>query len=105
MVEIVRGLLLFNTAVAVPPVIGIGLILASVLLAYIPMTHMGHFIAKYFTFHAVRWDDAPNRGRIQARIAEYLAYKPTWSAAHMGADGQRTWAEIAVLDPTREVRK
>ena len=28
-------------------------------LAYIPLTHMSHFVGKYFTYHAVRWDDAP----------------------------------------------
>jgi hypothetical protein len=50
----------------------------------------------------VRWDDAPNRGEasLQAKIAEYLTYRPTWSAPHVGADGKATWAEVATKNPT-----
>lgn len=107
MVQIVRGLLLFDTSVNVPGILGVGLILAAVLIAYIPNTHMAHYIAKYFTYHSVRWDDTPNtRGsRIEGRFAEYLQYRPTWSAPHLGADGKRTWAEIATSNPSEEVRR
>ena len=35
--------------------------LSALLAAYIPFTHMSHFVGKYFTYHAVRWDDAANR--------------------------------------------
>jgi nitrate reductase gamma subunit len=99
--KIVRGVLTFDTAVSVPPLFAVGLILGAALMAYIPLTHMSHFIAKYFTYHNVRWDDAPNLkgGRIEAKLAEYLAYRPNWSAAHMGADGTRTWVDIATTNP------
>jgi hypothetical protein len=56
-------------------------------------------VAKYFTYHAVRWDDAPNTGRIAGTMAEYLRYRPTWSARHVGADGTKTWAEVATTPP------
>ena len=77
--------------------------LGMLLLAYIPMTHMAHFIAKYFTYHRVRWDERANvpGGTIEKHMAEYLMYRPTWSASHVGADGQRTWAEVATTNPTR----
>ena len=99
--QIARGVLSFNTAVSVPPLLGAGLMLGAILMAYIPLTHMSHFIAKYFTYHNIRWDDAPNlRGsRIEAKLAEYLAYRPNWSAAHMGADGTKTWVDIATTNP------
>jgi nitrate reductase gamma subunit len=98
---IARGLLTWNTSVAIPPVFGVGLLLAAVLIAYIPLTHMSHFIAKYFTYHNVRWDDTPNmRGSaIEAKIAQYLTYRPTWSAAHVGADGKKNWVDIATTNP------
>ena len=82
-------------------------VVTSLLVAYIPFTHMAHFIAKYFTWHAVRWDDRRNeRGSaMEGKVAASLDYKPTWSAPHVGADGQRTWAEIATTNPTREARK
>ncbi len=105
--EFARGGLHFDRAVRIAPVFGAGLILASLLVAYIPFTHMAHFIAKYFTWHAVRWDDRRNeRGSaIETNVAASLGYRPTWSAPHVGADGRRTWAEIATTSPTEETRK
>jgi nitrate reductase gamma subunit len=99
--QIAQGILTFNTAVSVPPLFGAGLILGAVLMAYIPLTHMSHFIAKYFLYHNIRWDDAPNMrgGSMEAKLAQYLAYRPTWSAAHMGADGTKTWVDIATTNP------
>ena len=104
---LLRGLLRFDTSVAVGGVFGAGLVLASALAAYIPFTHMAHFIAKYFTYHAVRWDDRVNLrgGGMEATLAEYLTYRPNWAAAHMGADGKKNWAEIVTTNPAQEVRK
>ena len=73
---------------------GVGVALSSVLAAYIPFTHMSHFIAKYFTYHDVRWDDRPNvrGGSIESTVAEYLTYRPTWSAAHVARRRQKELA-------------
>jgi nitrate reductase gamma subunit len=101
-----RALLRFDTSVHVPALLGTGLILASALVAYIPLTHMSHFIAKYFTYHAVRWDDRPaaDTRAMARRIAACLATRPSWSAPHVGADGTRTWVEIALENPTEGAR-
>jgi nitrate reductase gamma subunit len=90
----------FDTTLQLPGVLTAGLAAGVVLLAYIPMTHMSHFIAKYFTYHSVRWDERANvaGGSVEKRMAEYLMYRPTWSAKHIGAEG-RTWAEIATTNP------
>ena len=105
--ECIRALVRFDTSVRVGRGFGAGLILSSILLAYIPFTHMAHFIAKYFTYHRVRWDDRPNvrGGTIESRVAGHLARRPTWSAAHIGADGEKTWAQLATANPAAEVRK
>jgi len=105
--EFARGIVHFDRSVNISPVFAAGLILTSALVAYIPFTHMAHFIAKYFTWHAVRWDDRRNErgGAIESQIPVALGYKPTWSAPHVGADGNRTWAEIATTNPTREAKK
>jgi nitrate reductase gamma subunit len=105
--EVARGLLRFDLSVPVSGVFGLGLVVSSALVAYIPFTHMAHFIAKYFTYHAVRWDDRVNvrGGSIEARVAKSLAYRPTWSAAHVGADGKKNWVEVATTNPAQEVRK
>jgi nitrate reductase gamma subunit len=105
--ELAIGILRFDTSLQIPGLLAAGLVAASLLAAYIPMTHMAHFIAKYFTYHMVRWDDRANeRGsHLEKKFAEYLTYRPTWAARHVGADGQRTWAEVATANPNEWVKK
>lgn len=105
--QFARGAFRFDRGMQVSPLFGAGMILASALTAYIPFTHMAHFIAKYFAWHSVRWDDRRNeRGsQVEAKVAANLGFKPTWSAEHVGADGERTWAEVASANPKQEVRK
>jgi nitrate reductase gamma subunit len=102
-----RGVLSFDTTLRFPPMLAMGLAMGALLTAYIPMTHMSHFIAKYFTYHAVRWDDRPSRrgSVLEKRVAEYLTYRPRWAAPHVGADGTKTWADIAMSNPARGVKK
>ncbi len=101
------GLLTFDLSLRLPALLAAGLLASALLAAYVPLTHMSHFIAKYFTYHKVLWDDAPNRGpgSLEAKMAEYLTYRPTWSASHLGADGTKTWAQVAADRPALEVKK
>jgi len=101
-IGIALGLLTWDTTVRIPALLAAGLVLTGLLTAYIPFTHMSHFVGKYFTYHAVRWDDATNRrgGAIERTLVEYLTYRPTWRARHMTADGSRTWAEIVTTNPS-----
>ncbi len=62
-----RALLTFDSTLRLPAATSAGLILGSVILGYIPYTHMAHFVAKYFTYHTVRWDDTPNNQRTSRR--------------------------------------
>ena len=100
---IVVGLLTWNTAIQIPGLLAAGLLLSAWLAAYIPFTHMSHFVGKYFTYHAVRWDDRVNRrgGAIERTLAEYLTFRPTWAAPHVTADGVRTWADVVTTNPTK----
>ncbi len=102
-----RGLLTFDTSVAPSGLFEASLVMGALLTAYIPMTHMAHFIAKYFTYHAVRWDDEPNRvaSGMEKRLTAYLNYRPTWAAAHLGANGRATWSEIATTNPAQGGKK
>ena len=104
---IVMGVLSWDSTVAVSPLLGAGLVLTSALAAYIPLTHMSHFIAKYFTYHAVRWDDAPlgRDPKIAAQLAEYLTYRPTWTAGHIRTKEGSTWAEVVTTNPAGEGRR
>jgi len=75
----------------------------SLLCAYIPLTHMSHFIGKYFAYHDIRWDDAPTlRGARREATIEGLLKRPvSWGAPHIQGNGDRTWADLASEeDPT-----
>ena len=78
-------------------------LLLSLLVAYIPLTHMSHFVGKYFAYHAIRWNDTPNLkgGPQEKTIHELLSRPVSWAAPHIGADGKTTWADVA----TKEVEK
>ncbi len=79
-------------------------VLMAFTVAYIPLTHMSHFIGKYFAYHAIRWNDEPNLpgGRQEKKIQEMLGKPVTWSAPHIRGGGTRTWAEVATEDMEKE---
>jgi nitrate reductase gamma subunit len=89
--------LLEETEALASPVMALEILLISLLIAYIPLTHMSHFFTKWFTWHKIRWDDEPNRvgSWIEKRIQEALNYPVSWSAEHIHADGKKTWADLA----------
>jgi len=70
--------------------------LLGAFLAYLPWSHMTHMFAKYFTWHSVRWDDAPNLGGevYQAKVEKLLMLPVSWSAPHIRGDGKKTWADV-----------
>lgn len=82
---------------------GLTATLMALLVAYIPLTHMSHFIGKYFAYHGIRWNDTPNlRGsREEAEVNAMLKRPVTWAAAHIRGDGKKTWAEAC----TEEIKK
>jgi nitrate reductase gamma subunit len=79
----------------------LAIVLASLVVAYVPLTHMSHMFMKYFIYHSIRWEDTPNLkgGQIEAAILRNLGFKPTWAAPHIGADGEKTWGDIAAARP------
>ena len=79
----------------------LSIVLGSLIIAYLPLTHMSHMFMKYFLYHSVRWEDTPNLkgGKMEAAILQNLGFKPTWASPHIGADGEKTWGEIATSGP------
>ena len=60
--DFIYNLLTFNplvieTGPAAPS--GMYMLFGFFVLIWIPMTHMGHLIFKYFTYHDIRWGDTP----------------------------------------------
>jgi hypothetical protein len=64
---------------------------------------MMHPVAKYFTYHQVRWDDRPmESGSSMEREVQSLLQQPvTWAAPHVGADGTKSWVDIASGETSR----
>ncbi len=85
------------------PLTILSILAVSLLIAYIPLTHMSHFFVKWFTWHKIRWDDEVNvrGGRIEKMIEKALQYPVSWSADHVQGNGKKTWAEVA----TEEIPK
>jgi len=81
--------------------LSISVVLLSFLVAYIPTTHMSHFVGKYFAFHSIRWKDDPNLpgGDEEETIHELLNQPISWSAPHIRGDGKKTWLEAATEEP------
>lgn len=79
----------------------------SLLLFYIPLTHMSHFVGKYFAYHSIRWNDNPNLpgGKEERTINALLNMPITWAAPHIKADGKKTWAEVATEIPVEDQKK
>jgi nitrate reductase gamma subunit len=92
----------FGGEIATP--LAIHLIVAGVFLAWLPFTQMMHFVAKYFTYHEVRWDDKPLEvgGRMESEIQELLKQPVNWAGPHVGADGRKNWVDIATSSPAGE---
>ena len=93
----VQGLITFNAPAVGSGLVGLEIVVLSLLLAYVPLTHMSHFFIKWFTYHDIRWEDTPNLpgSKVEARILNALKYPVTWSAPHLAADGKKNWADIA----------
>ena len=100
----VHSLLTFSVSAPVgSAAVALEFLLFSLLLAYVPLTHMSHFFTKYYFYHKIRWEDEPNfkGSRLEKQIQEALAFPVSWAAPHLKADGKKNWADIA----TEEVDK
>jgi nitrate reductase gamma subunit len=95
--DFARGLLTASLPPAIPGIVSAHFICAFVFLAYLPFTQMMHFVAKYFTYHEVRWDDEPviPGSKLDRELKELLAQPVSWAAPHVRADGKKTWVDIA----------
>ncbi|MFC1964758.1 respiratory nitrate reductase subunit gamma, partial [Chloroflexota bacterium] len=102
----VKSLVTFGSAGSIEPVTTIHIMLLLLIAAYIPFTNMMHFFAKTFTFHAVRWDDAPNlRGsKLEKGLGPLVNQPISWAAPHIRSIER--WSDIvhetAIPETTEE---
>jgi len=104
----VGGLLTASLPAGTPGILGGHMLAALVFLAYLPFTQMMHFVAKYFTYHEVRWDDEPVEAgsKLDRELKKLLTQPVTWAAPHIRADGKKNWVDIATdIGKHEEVKK
>jgi nitrate reductase gamma subunit len=83
--EVAAGILCLKGAVLAPLII-VHLFLLGGLLVYIPLSKMSHYVAKFFSFHKVLWENEPNLANTdtERRFLEAASRTPQtqWSAPH-----------------------
>ena len=91
----VKSLFTFSEISGVDAVIVAHIVLLALFLSYLPFTNMMHFFAKFFTYHMVRWDDAPHlRGsKLERKLQPQLQFPVSWSAPHM--QNIERWSDVA----------
>jgi nitrate reductase gamma subunit len=92
-----QSLIFADSTGIVSGVVSLHCIITLLFLAYLPFTKMLHFLAKYFTYHEVRWNDSPMAGneKMQKEVIELLNQRVSWAAPHLNADGKKNWVDIA----------
>jgi len=92
------GLLRASVPAELPGILAAHFVFAFLFLAYLPFTQMMHFVAKYFTYHKVRWDDEPVTAgsKMDLELKKLLNQTVTWAAPHVRADGKKTWVDVAM---------
>ena len=90
-----KSLMTFAPVVGLNAASYICIFLICIFLIYSPFTRMTHYVAKFFTYHKVLWDDEPNMGSGETvkKVARRLNQSPNWSGTHIQS-GQ-SWAQIA----------
>ena len=80
-------------------------VLFALFLFYMPSTQAMHYATKFFSYFAIRWNDAPNlRGsEVEKKIEELLSQPVTWSAPHI--QGRGNWADVATSEVESEVKR
>jgi len=97
LIGFLRGVITADSSTGLPGVLAAHLMFVFLFMAYMPFTRMLHFVAKYFTYHHVRWDDGSMvpGSRMEKEVLKLLQQPVTWSAPHLQADGQKNWLDIA----------
>ncbi|HYK91899.1 MAG TPA: hypothetical protein VE398_24245 [Acidobacteriota bacterium] len=92
-----RALVAFRAAPGLHSLTAVHASSLALFVAYFPFTHMTHMYMKYFTYHAIRWDDSPCRSntRIHASIEHSLSRNVDWAAPHILGEGKKSWSDVS----------
>ena len=92
----IKGVVTLDTAITLTPALAAHAVILLLFAIYLPFTDMIHFVAKYFTYHEIRWNDAPKDEKMVGELNGLLRQPVDWSAVHVKADGRKNWVELTV---------
>jgi nitrate reductase gamma subunit len=90
----VNRLITLDSSIAATFPLSLHIILLMLFVLYFPLTNMIHFVAKYFTYHEIRWNDRPKDRRMEKELSRLMAQPVSWSAPHVKTNGKESWADI-----------
>ncbi|MCJ7654792.1 MAG: respiratory nitrate reductase subunit gamma [Dehalococcoidia bacterium] len=90
----IKCLITIDASVTLTFSLSLHVVISLLFILYLPWTDMIHFIAKYFTYHEIRWNDAPQDEKMERELRGLLAQPVSWSAAHVEANGKKNWVDI-----------
>jgi nitrate reductase gamma subunit len=103
MTQLFMAVFTFQFGFSLPAAAAVHVVLACAFFIYLPFTYMMHFVAKYFTYHEIRWNDEPMTAgsKMEKEVTSLLGQKISWSADHIKGEGKKTWVDAA----TEEVKQ
>jgi len=90
----IKGLVTLDGGVALNLPLSLHIIISLLFLIYLPLTDMIHFVAKYFTYHEIRWNDVPKDEKMVEELNGLLDQPVGWEAQHVKADGKKNWVDL-----------
>jgi len=90
----ISNLLTLNNGITLAIPLAVNVIIALLFIIYLPLTDMVHFITKFFTYHAVRWNDEPMDKKMEEKLNDLAKQPLNWSASHIKADGRKNWVDL-----------
>ena len=100
--EQITGILTFSSKPVGDSLIAWQIFWFCMFMIYLPFSRMLHFVAKYFFYHTIMWDDEALKAgsAMEKDITGYLGYSVEWSARHIKTSGN--WVEQVSSRPERE---
>jgi nitrate reductase gamma subunit len=89
----IKNVITLNTGMSAAFPLAMHIIIVLLFIIYLPLTDMVHFMAKYFTYHYVRWNDAPQDEKMVGELRDLLSQPVGWAAEHVQGPGQKNWTE------------
>jgi nitrate reductase gamma subunit len=92
---IIKQTLTLDNAINISYPLSLHIGLSLVFLIYLPLTNMIHFVAKYFTYHEIRWDDEPQDEKMTAKIRGLMEQPVGWASSHIRTEEKKNWLDTS----------